>query len=349
MAVSHPQSTSHAANYTDDGDERLRGKPVTPATAEESEPDIGHASSDVSRPRGLMKRMIKAISRRRKGRRASETISLDASRAGLSNVKTFASEGDLAAVVLGYESRMTLWSSARSIKGRHHAEGFNQDRVFYIDDLFSSRHAMDVTAPSHETAGIVSLYGVFDGHGGHTCSETVASFLPRAVASSPAWRRIPPRWGSPSGGSGGQEGSLNENVRLPPAFDPELLELAETDPHDLDDSLLLEVMEEAIRDGFRCTSEYFTDLARRVGNNSGSTAIVAMVCQRHLVMANLGDSGGLFYAENKTLGGNHEVHIARTEVGGGRVALRSQLASGGGFVSKMSVALLTFCLAFIRA
>lgn len=161
--------------------------------------------------------------------------------------------------------------------------------------------------------GKVGLYGAFDGHGGSSCANFVSQNLPQAVKSSPAWARLAVRDHDITTSDHTREGSEG---------------IAEARPEDrpvgpggggarggggggsLDD-LLVGVMKEAILDGFRSTQEAFAREARH-GKDSGSTAIVAIVCGRHVVIANLGDSGGLFHNDQDTLGG--ESLTAKTQV-----------------------------------
>ena len=76
------------------------------------------------------------------------------------------------------------------------------------------------------------------------------------------------------------------------------------------DDLMGSVMEEAMLDGFMKTQSDFASHAEKRGDLSGCTAAVALVCTGRLVLANLGDSEGLFHS-NLMFGGSH---TTRTKV-----------------------------------
>ena len=168
--------------------------------------------------------------------------------------------------------------------------------------------------------GKVGLYGAFDGHGGFSCANFVSENLPHGIKSSPAWARLAVRNHDDNITTASDH--TEDNPEGEAAAHPENQPVARDAQAygggggggggggDLDDTLV-GVMKEAILDGFRSTQEAFARQARP-GNDSGSTAIVAVVCGRHVVIANLGDSGGLFHNDQDTLGGGSLT--ARTEV-----------------------------------
>lgn len=59
------------------------------------------------------------------------------------------------------------------------------------------------------------------------------------------------------------------------------------------------VMTDALLDGFEKTQE----AALSQCGDSGATAVVALLVRRQLVIANLGDSGGLFHNDGDPAGG----------------------------------------------
>eukprot|EP00903_Cladosiphon_okamuranus_P008977 g8588.t1 len=184
--------------------------------------------------------------------------------------------------------------------------------------------------------GKVGLYGAFDGHGGSSCADFVSRNLPQGVRDSSAWARL----------AGGDHDNITTHdrrqdtegkaVARPEDQQIALGGVAASDDGGGLDDLLVGVMREAILDGFRSTQEAFARQTRS-GNNSGSTATVAIVCRRHVVVANLGDSGGLFHNDRDTLGGGPltdktEVHTVsnegerrRVEAAGGTFAANGRL------------------------
>lgn len=68
-------------------------------------------------------------------------------------------------------------------------------------------------------------------------------------------------------------------------------------------------MKQALLDGFERAQE--TALAQC--GDSGATAVVALVAGRQLVIANLGDSGGVFHNDGDAAGGQGP-YTVRTEV-----------------------------------
>lgn len=238
-------------------------------------------------------------------------------------------------------------SGGRSLKGRRYEGKVNEDRLFAIDDLFGG----DATAAAAEAAaatysappgiaaaaavaaaaaaasaaaadaadaaaaaavvGKVGAYGVFDGHGGSTCSDFVCCRLPSAIASSTAWARLDPcrTIADESGRRHCREGRAhNENDPMTlPCGAPRHIKNSLSDEFE---DLMGAVMEEAMLDGFRKTQRDFAGYAEERGDLSGCTAVVALVCMGRLVLANLGDSEGLFHS-NLMFGGSH---TTRTEV-----------------------------------
>eukprot|EP00752_Nemacystus_decipiens_P007302 g6533.t1 len=164
--------------------------------------------------------------------------------------------------------------------------------------------------------GKVGLYGAFDGHGGSgRCASIVSQHLPHGVKNSPAWARLAAvgdhedmiitegetttrpqdRPVAQRGGGGG--GAREEGARDDGGGDGS----GGDGGGGALDHLVVGVMKEAILDGFRSAQETFA-LRSHPYHSSGSTATVAIVCGRHVVIANLGDSGGLFHNDQDTLG-----------------------------------------------
>lgn len=257
----------------------------------------GHRQGPTGRVSGAVQRTLGAIGKRwrNQARGPAKCRSLDASLAGPNDLRRNNSEGDLIAALLRGDTRFRLRSSGRSHKGRKHDEGDNEDTFFFIDNLYGDQHSVGVHNPPPATIGPVSLYGVFDGHGGRACSDLVSEFLPTAVAESSAWEElnVPRRNGTLQ--------TREENMRATTTLldlKEDVLTLPDGDSQPVDDQLLEEVMKKALLDGFRKVDERFMAWARQVGNSSGSTAVVALVCRQHVVMANLGDSGGALYRQN---------------------------------------------------
>lgn len=251
--------------------------------------------------------------------------SVDVSRAGpnpinpffpnsATDVKRTHSDSDLSARI---RRPPTLRSSARSLKGRKHSERENQDEFFRVPDLFENDRVHSATAPP-AAFGAVGVFGVCDGHGGGACSAFVAKEVSAHIAASSAWAQLridATPAASDGGGGGGADGNIgqrcwkgNPTARgdggvcfLPP---------------------LPRVMREALLDGFCRTEKAFNEFADTHKDNSGSTAVVAMVCDSWVVIANVGDSSGLFYNENAWVARNGERSV-QTKVctaGGGAPA-----------------------------
>lgn len=223
-------------------------------------------------------------------------MTMDTSIAGSGGFTSAVSETDLENISELDALGMVLRSSARSLKGRKHSEGDNEDSFFNFDDLLASRQSAATTVPSPEHIGPVSLYGVFDGHGGNRCSTILKKFIPEAVATSSEWRQL----GNCVAGEGSEPGDASSS--------------ASEVGGELDNSQLQRVMEAVLLDAFRRADEHFMELARAREDLSGSTAVVAMICQRKVMIANLGDSGGLFYSQTTHGNGDGEGYVARTQV-----------------------------------
>lgn len=181
--------------------------------------------------------------------------------------------------------------------------------------------AQEDTGRLSAIVGKVGLYGVFDGHGGSKCASFVSANLPQGIKNSPAWACVAIRDDDNITPTTPKDGGLRERQRQHEGGEDtegEVSARPENRPaavaargDDGLDDLLAGVMAEAILDGFRSTQEAF---ARRAppGQSSGSTAIVAMVCRRQVIIANLGDSGGLFHNDQDELAGGSLT--AKTEV-----------------------------------
>lgn len=210
------------------------------------------------------------------------------------------SDSDLSELVFD----TAAFSDARSLKGRTHEGKSNEDAFFCVQDLFSS-----TPAPAPPAAiGAVGAFGVFDGHGGASCADFVCRHLPRAIANSPAWARL---------GSSACEGEAQEPTRrlASAAVNSLVVPATSMRRHHHNGDLLKEVMTEAVLDGFRSTQESFMELARTSGDDSGSTAVVSLLCGRQVVIANLGDSEGMFHNDN-TFVELRGAYTARTKVCG---------------------------------
>ena len=162
--------------------------------------------------------------------------------------------------------------------------------------------------------GKVGLYGAFDGHGGSSCASFVSRNLPQGVKNSPAWARLLAGHDhdditTPDRGEDAEEKSTGYRESQQAA--QQIGGAAHDGGGGGFDDLLVGVMREAVQDGFRSTQEAFARHTRP-GKNSGSTATVAIVCGRQVVIANLGDSGGLFHNDQDTMGGDSLT--AKTEV-----------------------------------
>lgn len=186
----------------------------------------------------------------------------------------------------GAASGSVLLSGGRSVKGMNRPDKNNEDEFFQFDDLFNA-----MCVPSPDGIEKLGAFGVFDGHGGASCSSFVCRHLPVEVARSPEWKRLAP---VDIDSCKGEPMSAIINSRS-------------------SDELLSDVMRGALLDGFRKTQEKFLEFANARGKDSGSTAVVALVCGREVVIANLGDSEALF-CDNCTPEGNSKPIIARTQV-----------------------------------
>lgn len=234
-----------------------------------------------------------------------------------------------------------LRASARSLKGRKHPEQENQDEFFSVPNLFERYSSKDGESPPRQT-GAVALFGVFDGHDGSRCSAFVSRHLPANVATSSAWARLRECSQDRSTSLGVAAAGVVDEASLSDAAlaystttnvtnrsnDDHTATDGGADIHSSsgrlhgrrnrensgDGELLPEVMREALLDGFRATDRSFNELATASSkDNSGTTAVVAMVCGPWVVFANLGDSEGLFYNDNYWVG-RSEAYIARTKV-----------------------------------
>lgn len=189
-----------------------------------------------------------------------------------------------------------LVSGAHSLKGMNRPDKTNEDELFHFDDLFCA-----TCVPQPNGLGKLGAFGVFDGHGGASCSSFVCRHLPVEVARSPEWRRL-----AVPGAVLGTPVGIDSPKREPPSSTAAAMNSGS-------DELLSDVMRGALLDGFRRTQEKFLEFANARGKDSGSTAVVALVCGGEVVIANLGDSEALF-CDNFTLGENGEPIIARTQV-----------------------------------
>ncbi|CAN0053730.1 unnamed protein product [Scytosiphon promiscuus] len=228
-----------------------------------------------------------------------------------------------------------LRSAGRSLKGRKDVSRSNEDRFVAIVDLFRVEATTAAPQPSlpkrtpppspsplpspspsesppspgaggvsppatpalvSATVGDVGVYGVFDGHGGTSCADFVSRQLPQAIRESSAWARLAASHG---GGGGGDNSKPAAAAGAPattsPPSPPPAPGGSSTEGAEFEE-LLRGVMKEALLDGFEKTQE---GALARCGD-SGATAVVALAVRRQLVIANLGDSGGLFHVDGGT-------------------------------------------------
>lgn len=312
--------------------------------------------------------------------------SMDVSRAGPSasfsvddiNMKRTTSDGDLSmtaraahVIMDGSNSKpvVCLRSTARSLKGWKHSDKGNEDEFLRVDDLFVA-HADVAKHPPPDGFGPVSIYGVFDGHGGQICSSFVSTSLAPSIVRSPAWERLWSAEGdgydgtcsrsrsgsnssnSSSNSNSGRHARENRNREkkgnvAPPrngsdhtpiaastAYRPPADRSISNKNHsngrrssaEVGERLREEVMRQALIDGFRVTQDKFAEQAKAKGRNSGSTAVVALVFGRQVVMANLGDSEALFYNDNAWVE-REGAYSARTKVAWFRLVFLSFLPS----------------------
>lgn len=246
----------------------------------------------------------------------TECRSVDVSRAGPNpanplfpsfsvDIKRANSESDLS----GRARRASmLRSSTRSLKGRKHPERENQDEFFSVPDLFQL-HPNSAPPPPQATFGPVGIFGVCDGHGGGRCSAFVSKHLPVHLAASSAWARLSDPSTSACGGNGHACAASTDGDIRPCCRN------SDRTGGEGEGALPLvpKVMREALVDGFRRTDGAFSKFAEAHKDNSGSTAVVAMVCNPWVVIANVGDSSALFYNDNAWVARNG-AKSARTKV-----------------------------------
>lgn len=188
----------------------------------------------------------------------------------------------------------------RSLKGRKDRSKANEDDFFAIEDIFAYRGVPGLVSrlrrPADLEGGMVGAFGVFDGHGGRSCSAYVARNLPCAIANSPAWSTL-----NTCGDSSVCTGK-----------DEPAQEFIDDETNSMEPQRLQEAMIQAMLDGFRRVQDEFAEFARRIGKTSGSTAVVALVCGRRVVVGNLGDSVAMFCDDTAAHG---EAHTFLTKVG----------------------------------
>lgn len=210
---------------------------------------------------------------------------------------------------------LAFTSAARSLKGIKHDTWYNEDYVLCTDDLFGSGLAKNAApAPYLEELGKVGLYGVFDGHQGRSCAEFVSKNLADAVASYSGWLTLRPKNDCNTGTSSGQDTKKDELI--PPRSSPAYGGADTASPEEASnfDVILTGVMKQAICYGFRKIQEDFEGLTEP-DNNSGSCAVVALVCRHQVVIANLGDSEARCYSlKNEPVKDGELPCVARTEV-----------------------------------
>ncbi|CAM9478819.1 unnamed protein product [Choristocarpus tenellus] len=185
--------------------------------------------------------------------------------------------------------------STRSIRGFRHSATWNEDAFKVTNDLFGEEGAPQ-RPPS---IGKVGLYAVFDGHGGRACSHFAADVIALAVARSPAWAQL-----TDHDNSHDQSAYRNCGEDIFDLFTDSYGDgKKDTTPMPIQSPLITErrqeflksVMVQVLEDGFRMTELAFELQEKRLLGNSGSTAVVALICSGWLVIANLGDAGGMYY------------------------------------------------------
>lgn len=312
LTIIHPESD----DVVGDGTQRARRGSLTDRTFQRVKSAIGRRKTPPASPARLppkigVRKTFIAGSRikrlpgimRRNTRSSAETSSVI-------SPKRRNSEGDFAQVD---ELQSAFCSGVRSLKGRKYIDKSNEDTFIAIGDLFATVAAdappSPPTSPRPQDIGKIGVFGVFDGHGGASCSAFVARSLPAAIANSGAWARLT-SMGSTSTSNGDKMRSRNNAFVMSASNSPlRPSAAAEEDFH----CLVKDVMQEAIVDAFQSTQARFEAFAGRHRDDSGSTAVVAMVWQGWVVIANLGDSGALFHNDQMfvELGGSY---TARTEV-----------------------------------
>lgn len=143
--------------------------------------------------------------------------------------------------------------SRYSIKGGRHLDSQNEDTILCDADVMAGLGRFDQQ---------VGLFGVFDGHGGCTCSYHCLEVFPKHFRASSAWADLEMR-----------EDSL------------EALSVEEIE----------KVLVKALEDAMEATQKSFEVLAKANNDHTGSCAIVSAVCSGVIVTANCGDSCAFLY------------------------------------------------------
>ncbi|CAM9850561.1 unnamed protein product, partial [Choristocarpus tenellus] len=185
--------------------------------------------------------------------------------------------------------------STRSIRGLKHFESWNEDAFKVTHDLFGEGVAQRPTS-----LGKVGLFAVFDGHGGRACSNFAADVITLEVARSPAWGQLAV-FDDSHGGSAYGDGDNDIYDYFADTDDEDGRDDADPMPTESPSiaetrrELLKSVMVQALEDGFRMTELAFEEREKELEGDSGSTALVALICSDWLVIANIGDSGAMYY------------------------------------------------------
>ncbi|KAG5175265.1 phosphatase 2C-like domain-containing protein, partial [Tribonema minus] len=171
--------------------------------------------------------------------------------------------------------------SSHTITGPRHAG--NEDAILIEADVFSGCDACD---------RLVGLFGVFDGHGGASCSAMAKRIFPLHFRESQTWESL----------RGAVPGDATAVER---------------------------VLVAALEDAFAKTCRQFEAFAEAHGDNSGACALVVAVCDGVVVTANVGDSKAIMYTRD---GDKQSVRsTARHNISNPDEVARV-LASGGHFV-----------------
>ncbi|CAM9383995.1 unnamed protein product [Discosporangium mesarthrocarpum] len=209
------------------------------------------------------------------------------------------------------------WSvSTRSIRGFMHSARWNEDAFTVTQDLF----AIEGAPNRPPLLGKVGLFAVFDGHGGRECSDFIASVMPAAVVQSPAWEKVRLIM------RGGEE-FVDDNDTT--AFCPSI-------PFNGDrEELLRSVLIQALEDGFRTAEVTFEEYSSGTGLTCGSTGVVALMCDNWLAIANVGDSGALYFNHGDIKKCSQEPLIVQTKLHDYQnMEERSRVEKAGGYFSR---------------
>lgn len=311
LTIIHPESD----DIVGDGPQRTRRASLTDRTFQRVKSAVGRRKTRPASPArlppkiGVRKTFIAGSRTRRWPGIMRRNTRSSAETADVISTKRRNSEGDFAQVD---ELQSAFCSGARSLKGRKYVDKSNEDTFIAIGDLFATVAAeappSPPPSPRPQDIGKIGVFGVFDGHGGASCSAFVARNLPAAIANSGAWARL--TMGSTSSSTGAKMMSRNNAFAMSACNSPSRPSAAADKDFQC---LVKDVMQEAIVDAFQSTQTRFEAFARSHRDDSGSTAVVAMVWQGWVVIANLGDSGALFHNDNMfvELGRSY---TARTEV-----------------------------------